>query len=87
MESGLEWLRRTPAIYDISIHGIMAKGFAGYQLTVFDHLIADIYIGFGMRYAIEDKPKGSNLKFNYGVNYYAYKGMLWVAGLCAGIGL
>ncbi len=83
---GLEWYRMNFTEFDIKIHGLNAKCTAGYQMEIYNNLVADMYVGFGFRYAFVDEPDGNFLKFNRNVNDYAYRGMLLVGGLRIGIG-
>ncbi|MFW5754206.1 MAG: hypothetical protein ACOCV9_05330 [Marinilabiliaceae bacterium] len=82
----LDWYRLNYAQYNINIHGINAKFLTGYQMTLYDNMVADAYIGFGLRYSFLDAPEGNFLKFNRNVNDYAYRGMLLVGGLRIGLG-
>jgi hypothetical protein len=85
-DQGLDWYRLNKGQYNINIHGLNAKCLAGYQMTIYDDLIADAYIGFGLRYALTEEPEGNFLKFNKNVNDYGYRGMLLVGGLRIGLG-
>ena len=85
-EYGLDWYRLNHEQYNINIHGINGKALTGYQMVIYDNLVADAYIGFGLRYSFTDEPEGNFLKFNRNVNDYAYRGMLLVGGIRIGMG-
>lgn len=84
--NNLNYYTRKKEIYDLSIHSFSIQCTAGYQMSLFDNLIGDAYIGAGMKFPIHKRPEGSFIKFNDSFNDYGYMGTYLVLGIRIGVG-
>jgi hypothetical protein len=73
--------------YNMYIHSLSACAIVGYQTQIIPSLYLDIYVGFGVKYAIHHSPEHVTVKYNRGVDDFGYTGTHMVGGLRIGVGL
>lgn len=83
---GLDWFERRSEEISVRIHNLSARGVAGIQFFLYDHMPADIYMGMGMQYATHKNQEGNYLKFNSRSSDFGYTGTLFVIGFRLGVG-
>ena len=86
-ENGLTFYRQEQANLSINTHGLSGRVTAGYQFNLSDIMYADIFVGFGIKYTLYDRPQGSYHTFNQNSLDYGYTGTLFVGGFRLGVAL
>ena len=86
-ENGLNFYRQQQAKLNINTHGLSGRVTAGYQFNLSDIMYADIFVGFGIKYTLYDRPQGSYHTFNQNSLDYGYTGTLFVGGFRLGVAL
>ena len=86
-EDGLNYQHMEDIKYTLNIHSIAACANIGYQYQITPSLYLDLFIGFGVKYAIHSSPEKVTIKYNRGVDDLGFIGTHMTGGIRLGIGL
>jgi hypothetical protein len=86
-DDGLNYYQLSKSDTHVYINKVLTDGIIGYQFELIDHLYSDIFIGFGLRYSINEQLNGTYTKYNSNVFDYGYTGTTFIVGMRFGVAL